>query len=284
MVGRRRAGLTALSLLATVLVPAASHGQLVTGRADTSPTGRESRQARSVEVLLQTKVPAAVARLDQTVKDLEQLTTAAPTETLLATWRELIDTRLEFNAVDHAFKPGRVMIGNRRVDTRLTLDTVAPQLQALTLAELRIQDELARRGVEPIPAGRSARDWLVALAPDLYQQAVSGYLDRTYPSLVMLPNGLGWEITRDGQWHLSQASLDWQIAFQRGDMDPRIAAPLAAIRPGQLESELTRMLSRYGLAPFGKGVGTYELPPARPVPPPPRDPKTWDDISGNGAG
>ena len=247
-------------------------------------TRSQAGQTPAREVQLRAQIEAAIARLDEAVSGLEGLTTGAATETLESTWHELVAARLQFNAVDHAFKRGRVRVRGRELDTGVTMDTVAPQLRILAFAELRIQDELARRGIETLAGARSVRQWLLTLAPELYHQAVFGYLDRTYPSLVMLPNGLGYEIGRDGLWHQSEASIEWQKAFQRGEMDPRIADAIAHIAPGRLEGEFTRLLSQYGLAPFDKGIGTYELPVARPVPPPPREPKTWDDGSGTGAG
>ena len=131
---------------------------------------RIRRDVANAKNILGAKVPSAVSRLGKTLNDISTLDPAsATTEQLLAAQQSLQAARTEFNQVDAAFK-GTLLVGNKPVQTGLTLDMVKPQLDALNESQLRIQDALESRGVKSgeIPGYQSPLDWLNFVAPDFY--------------------------------------------------------------------------------------------------------------------
>jgi len=154
---------------------------------------------------------------------------------------------LEFNDVDHAFKG--------QPNTGLSLDQVAPSLTVLNLDQLRIQDELQRRGVPTaqIAGYRTALDWLGSVAPDadahfreLYGRSTrSARIDSVVASNALnIATGL---VT--AQQLAETVSYDVgvmpDISYFR-DLAPAFYATLANPPAGGIEAALARVLAIYG--------------------------------------
>jgi len=194
------------------------------------------------------KVQAALARVSRALADAGALDLGtATTAQLLAMQNELQTARVEFNDVDHAFKG--------QPNTGLSLDQVAPSLAVLNLDQLRIQDELQRRGVPTaqIAGYRTALDWLGSVAPDadahfreLYGRSTrSARIDSVVASNALnIANGL---VT--AQQLAETVSYDVgvmpDISYFR-DLAPAFYATLANPPAGGIEAALARVLAIYG--------------------------------------
>lgn len=200
----------------------------------TGEIGRADAERRdelaSVRDLLERKVPGAVRTLSTAVQAFDALgdLAAVPTDTLLGSMADLERGRVALSSVDHAFKQA-VTLDGKPIDTGLLgLDA----LRGLdpNVRQLRISDELMRRGVPPdrIPHGRTLNEWL---------QGMSGEAVRRFSTDAPLIIDRDTGLTTGG----SQSGRPWN------ELTPVFQAELDAIRPGYWECGLVDVLARYGV-------------------------------------